>query len=61
MDVVDMWVGVADSAMGCGRSTSIDSTPSFLNGLLLATEDDEGAGPNDGDMWPTLLLLELGC
>jgi hypothetical protein len=54
-------VGVADSAMGCGRSTSIDSTPSFL---LLATEDDEGAWPSDEEVWPedvAFLLLELGC
>ena len=54
MGVVDMWVGVADSAMGCGRSTSIDSTPSIL---LLATEDDEGVWPDDA----AFLLLELGC
>ena len=56
-----MWVDVADSAMGCGRSTSIDSTSSFLNESLVATEDNEGAGPDAAEMRAAFLLLELGC
>ena len=61
MGVVTIWVGVADSAMGCGRSTSIDSTSSFLNELVFATEDNKGAGPDDVEMRAVFLLLELGC
>ena len=55
MGVVDMWVGVADSAMGCGRSNSIGST---------LAADDVGVWPSDEEAWPedaTFLLLELGC
>ena len=59
MGVVDKWVGVADSAMGCGRSTSIDSMLIFLDGSLL----DEETWPTEEEVWPedaTFLLLVLG-
>ena len=61
MGVVNMWVGVANSAIGCGRSISIDSTSSFLNESLFVTEDNKGAGPDDAEMRAAFLLLELGC